>query len=336
MKDLRTAVATLVAAGALLLTAACSGGGLATPGTAPATAPASGSGNAPLRSTASSAPRPSVGGPYVALGDSYTSAPRIPPQHGVPAGCDRSGRNYPSLVAEALGIRGADFRDASCSGATTADLSLPQTTAHGTNPAQLSALSPRTRLVTVGIGGNDVGFIQVITRCVQQGVLHSLGLGDSGTAAEDAPCQASYAASGGDLMGHRIGTAGRRLAAVLADIRQRAPHAQVFVVGYPALVPATGTGSACPVQMGLADGDVAFLHAREQQLNAEIQRRARAAGAHYVDTWTPSQGHDACSAPGTRWIEPLSPVTPAAPIHPNARGERGMADAVLRAIRGAA
>jgi hypothetical protein len=36
--------------------------------------------------------------------------------------------------------------------------------------------------------------------------------------------------------------------------------------------------------------------------------------------------------PATRWIEPLIPDSPAAPMHPNALGERGIADAVLHAI----
>ncbi|WP_425329668.1 hypothetical protein [Streptomyces sporangiiformans] len=49
--------------------------------------------------------------------------------------------------------------------------------------------------------------------------------------------------------------------------------------------------------------------------------------------YTPSVGHDACSPAKTRWIEPLAPSSPAARVHPNERGERGMADAVLRAIR---
>src|SRR5687767_10538171 len=85
-------------------------------------------------------------GPYVAPGDSYTSGPKIPRQTGTPAGCDRSDHNYPALVAHQLGVTAADFRDVSCSGATTTDLTTPQKTPNGTNPAQLSALSTRTRL----------------------------------------------------------------------------------------------------------------------------------------------------------------------------------------------
>src|SRR5688572_13564253 len=43
---------------------------------------------------------------YGALGDSYTAGPLIPVQTGQPAGCQRSDHNYPSLVAETLGVAG--------------------------------------------------------------------------------------------------------------------------------------------------------------------------------------------------------------------------------------
>ena len=106
-------------------------------------------------------------GPYVALGDSYTAAPKVPGQSGRPAGCERSDHDYPALVARELGLKQAEFRDLSCSGATTADLSAAQSTHQGTNPAQLSAVSTATRLVTLGIGGNDIDFSSMITTCVQ-------------------------------------------------------------------------------------------------------------------------------------------------------------------------
>src|SRR4051794_10127159 len=54
-----------------------------------------------------------AGGRYVALGDSFTSGPLIPRQHGKPFACLRSDHNYPSLVAHAL--RAGVFADVSCS-----------------------------------------------------------------------------------------------------------------------------------------------------------------------------------------------------------------------------
>ncbi|MER5179996.1 SGNH/GDSL hydrolase family protein [Streptomyces sp. NPDC002896] len=268
-------------------------------------------------------------GPYVALGDSYTAGPRIPDQTGKPAGCDRSDRNYPALVADELGLAAADFRDVSCSGATISDLSTSQSTDDGVNPAQLSALSADTRLVTIGIGGNDIGFASLVRECVTAGAIyHAMGSGKY--LPEDAPCSRRYVSQGTDEVQERITTAGERLSGALSEVRNRAPKAQVYVVGYPAILPSEETD--CGREMGLAPGDVTFLHAREQQLNAMLRKRAEAAGARYVDTYTPSEGRDACSAEDTRWVEPLIPRSPAASVHPNERGERGMADAVLRAL----
>ena len=60
---------------------------------------------------------------YVALGDSYTAGPVIPVQQPDPYGCLRSDHNYPHLVAAALGV--GDFKDPSCSGADTGDMTAP-------------------------------------------------------------------------------------------------------------------------------------------------------------------------------------------------------------------
>ncbi|MEW2402565.1 SGNH/GDSL hydrolase family protein [Streptomyces sp. NPDC046862] len=269
-------------------------------------------------------------GPYVALGDSYTSGPKIPPQTGDPAGCDRSGRNYPALVARELGIEPADFRDVSCSGATIAHLTAPQSTDHGTNPAQLSALSAGTMLVTLGIGGNDVGFSSLITNCVTTGALYELADHFTDVSGK-APCERRYTSGDTDTIAQQIHTTGDQLARALHQIKRRAPGARVYVVGYPAILPAKGTD--CDDAMPLAPDDVVFLRDKEQQLNTMLRYRARAAGATYVDTFTPSSEHNACSPESTRWIEPLRPSSPAASVHPNERGERGMATAVLHAVK---
>ncbi|MET9070604.1 SGNH/GDSL hydrolase family protein [Streptomyces sp. NPDC004232] len=270
-------------------------------------------------------------GPYVALGDSYTAGPMIPGQHGTPAGCARSDHNYPSLVAARLGITATDFRDMSCTGATVADLTAPQHTDDGTNPAQLTALSAKTRLVSIGIGGNDTGFGPMIKRCVTMGaVYHALG---SGTyISDDSPCKRLSTEDGSnDQVERKTGTAGARLADALREIKRRAPEAHVYVVGYPDIL--STDSSACERVMSLAPGDMAYLREKEQRLNTELRERAEAAGAVYVDTYGPSEDHNACSAEDTRWIEPLLPSSPAVAVHPNARGEQGMADAVLRTIR---
>ncbi|MGW1712111.1 GDSL-type esterase/lipase family protein [Streptomyces sp. NPDC002156] len=284
--------------------------------------------NSPTISTTS--PTSSENGPYVALGDSYTSGPNIPSQaSSTPAGCDRSDRNYPSLVAEQLALDPADFRDMSCTGATIADLTSPQSTDNGVNRAQFSALSDETRLVTIGIGGNDIGFSSLIKQCMKSGVLY-YAMGSGKYTGVAAPCREEYVSGGTDEIQQRIDTAGTRLATALAEVKRRAPQAEVYVVGYPAILPPTAAN--CGRELGLAPADVPFLHKEAQSLNTTLRERAAAAGAVYVDTYKPSVGRDACSDRTTRWIEPMIPLAPAAPVHPNARGERGMADAVLHAI----
>ncbi|MFJ8028689.1 SGNH/GDSL hydrolase family protein [Streptomyces sp. NPDC096311] len=271
-------------------------------------------------------------GPYVALGDSYTSGPKIPPQTGDPAGCDRSGRNYPALVAKELGLKTADFRDVSCSGATLTDLASPQSTDNGTNPAQLSALSATTKLVTLGIGGNDIGFSSMITKCVTTGVLFKMA-DNVADISDKAPCAQRYSSGGTDKVARKISTTGARLTRALNEIKRRAPEARVYVVGYPAILPARKDAD-CSDEIPLAPGDMTFLHQKEQQLNTMLRERASAAGATYVDTFAPSIGRDACSPASTRWIEPLRPSSPAAVVHPNERGERGMATAVVSVLKG--
>ncbi|MGY4744616.1 SGNH/GDSL hydrolase family protein [Streptomyces sp. ATMOS53] len=270
-------------------------------------------------------------GPYVALGDSYTSGPKIPRQSGTPAGCDRSDHNYPAVVARQLGVKAADFRDVSCSGATITDLTAPQKTSNGTNPAQLSALSKRTRLVTLGIGGNDIGFGSTVTQCVTMGALYrATGSGRLFSNTEGAPCRKQYVDSSTDKVAQKIQATGRQLSAALAEIERRAPQARVYVVGYPAILPAEGKG--CGRELPLAPGDATYLYDKAKQLNTMLRGQALAAGATYADTYSPSVGHDACSAEKTRWIEPLQPSSPAAAVHPNAHGEQGMADAVLHTM----
>src|SRR3954471_8140218 len=94
---------------------------------------------------------------YVALGDSYTAAPANAVQDNSPPGCYRSDHNYPHLVAPHLHL--AAFRDVSCSGAQTKDMTSPQSVSPSPNPPpQFRALDGSTRAVTITISGNDIGF----------------------------------------------------------------------------------------------------------------------------------------------------------------------------------
>jgi lysophospholipase L1-like esterase len=255
---------------------------------------------------------------YVALGDSYAAGPLIPIQTGEPAGCLRSTGNYPSVVARTLDI--ADFRDVSCSAATTEHLTGPQNVPLGVNPPQLDALGPDTDLVTVTIGGNDIGFGDIISECARRSPLQPTG----------SACEDFYTSGGTDELAQRIDEAAPQVAAVLDAIAQRSPDAQVLLVGYPAILPDEGPG--CFPVVPFSPGDVAYLRGVEKALNAMLSDEASGAGVGFVDTYTPSIGHDVCQLPGTKWIEGLVPTAPAAPVHPNALGMAGIGAVVAESV----
>lgn len=266
--------------------------------------------------TASASPHTAPTVNYVALGDSYASGPGIPAQ--VDATCARSDENYPSLLAAA---RNWQLTDVSCSGATTTALAGPQ----GTKAPQLDALGADTDVVTLTIGGNDIGFSGNLATCA--GLTSKNPTGN--------PCQTFFTSDGTDRLAQRVDDTAPKIAAALDAVHERAPRAKVVVVGYPDLFPDDGVGctsSAVP----LAAGDFGYLRDTEKKLNAMIADQASAHGAAFVDTYTPTVGHDMCKPAGERWIEPLVAAAPTAPAHPNALGQQAMAAAVERAVRCAA
>jgi lysophospholipase L1-like esterase len=252
---------------------------------------------------------------YVSLGDSYTAGPIIPVQQNDPLGCLRSDHNYPHLVAAALAVTA--FRDPSCSGAETEDMTSSQGVSPGPNPPQFDSLSTDTQLVTLGIGGNDIGFTEIIENC-------------SSLTPTGHPCQDHYVVNGHDELAQRIADTAPKVAAVLQGIHQRSPKARVLVVAYLAILPESGPG--CWPQMPIAPDDVPYLRAVENELNGMLAQQAAANRAGFVDAYTASIGHDACQLPGTRWVEPAIPTTPAAPVHPNLFGMQGYAAAVLAQV----
>jgi lysophospholipase L1-like esterase len=252
---------------------------------------------------------------YVALGDSFTAGPLIPMQLQDSAGCLRSDHNYPHLVASALGV--SSFQDASCSGAGTEDMTSPQNVNPGpANPPQLDRLDSGTQLVTIGIGGNDIGYGDIIRNCATAD--------RSGT-----PCQDQYVTDGTDEIGDLIRDTGPKIAEVLREIRERSPNARTFVVNYVSILPETGSG--CWPQVPFAEADVPYLREKQHELNAMLADRAAAGRATVVDAFAASIGHDACQAPGIRWVEPLLGAS-GAPLHPNQLGMECIATTVLAVI----
>lgn len=240
---------------------------------------------------------------YVALGDSYASGAGITPLDS--RDCSRSDRDYAHLLARRLG---AKLVDATCAGATTADLTRSQQ--HGV-PPQLEVLTPGTDLVTIGIGGNDLDMVPLFFRCLSL-------RGHSGT-----PCRDATRAEVTD----RGPTARRDIVAAVAAVRARAPKARILVVGYPQPFP---TDHTCPT-LPLTPGDAAYAASVMTMLNRYLAAAARRSHATYVDLAGPSRGHDICSA--HPWISGAVRSSGAVPVHPVAAEHRAVARILLAALR---
>lgn len=247
----------------------------------------------------------------------------IPHQHGTPVGCARSDHNYPSLVAAS--IRPSLFRDVSCGSAVTADMTAPQRVSlGGVNPPQFDALSSDTTAVTVGIGGNDADLVGIAESCVKLDLLRPTG----------SPCKDHYTVAGRDTAAAGVDAIAPRIATVLRGIHARSPGARTLLVGYPAVLPLSGPG--CWPLVPLSSGDVPWFRSLLQRIDRVLGTQAAANRAEYVDTYTPSAGHDVCKLPGAKWFEGLIPTSLALPLHPNALGEASMARSVLGVLMGPA
>jgi lysophospholipase L1-like esterase len=247
---------------------------------------------------------------WIGLGDSFAAGPLIPNQSLSPLGCLRSDRNYAHKSAAKLGYTLADV---SCSGATTVDIFTAQGTSAGTNPPQLNAVGAASNVVTLQIGGNDIGFTEIITNCAAVNPFD--------------PCKGDYVKGGVDEVSQRIAATAPKVANVIQSIHASAPAARVFVVNYAAILPDAGNLGCWP-QVPIAFADVPWLRSKEKELNAMLATVGAANGATIVDAYTASIGKDACKSSGTRWVEPLVPGNPAAPFHPNERGMTGISGVV--------
>ena len=269
----------------------------------------------------------------VALGDSFASGPLVPVQYEQPFGCLRSSNDYAHQVARELAL---ELVDVTCSGASTKHMwethgVSPEDefaeyggqfgyTGHPGNPPQLDALLPDTDIVTLQIGGNDIGFGGLATTC-GEGAIRGPG------------CRAAVEA---EQPFERIAATAAKIAAVLDEIHRRSPDARIYVLGYSGIF-RIGPTASCEA-MGVGEEDARYLRSIQEALNGMIRSVAEDAAAdygdatEYVDVYGPSAGHTACDLPAIRWVEPIVPVNAAAPVHPNLGGMTAVADILEDAV----
>jgi lysophospholipase L1-like esterase len=219
----------------------------------------------------------------------------------------RSARNYPHLVAARLGL---DLVDVTYSGATTANV---LTESQNGAPPQIDALDGSETLVTVTIGGNDVGYVPFLYSAGVRGWVRRVPLLRSRhRSTPDALAQEQAMAS----VGNSLKEVGRTL-------RAKAPLAKVLFVDYLSVLPSAGIAAPPLSEADVVIGrDIADTLAR---LTAEA---AADTGCGLVCVSEPSREHHAWSTEAwtTKFGLPL-PRRPA-PLHPNAAGMRAVADLI--------
>jgi lysophospholipase L1-like esterase len=234
---------------------------------------------------------------YVSLGSSLASGFGIATQS---TSCGRSDKSYGPLVAADLGVQ---LVDVSCGAATIPNVvDTPQ----GANPPQLDAVPADAKLITIGLGGNDIGYNGT-----------ALGCGDPATVCS-AP--ATLAADEAALPG--------KLDAMLAAVKAKAPEATIVVVTYPREFPKTN----CPA-LSLTDDELAVL----QQMGASVEKAlvdaAKQAKVRLADPYVQKGDHTACAPESTRWTAGKD-VTDGFAYHPTALGHQKMAALIAKALKG--
>jgi GDSL-like Lipase/Acylhydrolase family len=290
---------------------------------------------------------------YVALGDSYSSGEGNPgslptpwvDHRGRPTmndhDCDRSAVAYPMLVNTWLESQNEfpsiSLRFLACSGATSSDLWDSPAVSDGllgindAEPQQLLAKGAlaRARIVTVSIGGNDIDFADILTNCTITSQCNS---------SSSDPWIA-------DLSEH-IEILEPILVATYRRIEVEAPHAALYVVGYPDLFPpspsvkqlrACENASRTPFGF-IAGRGIDYLAKEERSLESAISEAANAAGAHFID---PNSGadsflnHDVCAGKQSWFFKP-NLINLQFSYHPKTRGQSALAAQVEAAIYAAA
>lgn len=262
--------------------------------------------------TAGPAPpeRPGPTYSYVALGDSYAAMGSASAATSGPDQCLRSTDNYPSGVLADPRVTG---RDASCQGAVTADILAPRDVGSTVVPAQAEALTASTDLVTLSIGGNDIGFGDV-AGCFLAAV-HS---------GRESDCAATW----GEPTAGRLADLPARLDQVYRVIGKRSGDARVIATGY---LPLLAAGETCTGVEALSDADRAWVVSLTTEINRVVAEAAERNGAEMVLPG-PAGSHTGCAAPAQRWVDLLGSETGAFPMHPTPAGQAAMADAVLEKL----
>jgi lysophospholipase L1-like esterase len=231
---------------------------------------------------------------YAALGDSYSSGDGTA-SYTLSSACKRSVYAYPYLYTQQH--PGTSLTFAACSGAKTSDLLA----------TQVQAVTTATTLVTMTIGGNDIGFASLIYQCT---------LSD---------CSAALDSTRASLE-TRLGAA---LNNVYSTVKARAAQgATIIVLGYPRVFSSTG----CFGTFGISATERTKANALADDLNVVIAVHAAAKGVTYQSATGKFIGHAVCSS--SSWLNGLNLLSTGESYHPNRSGHSSGYLSLVTAVTG--
>ncbi len=182
-------------------------------------------------------------------------------------------------------------------------------------------------VITLGIGGNNMGFGNILERCIEpQSSLHVVAN----------TCFATYE-DRQELLS-LISKTGKGLQSTYKQLLKQAPATRLYVIGYPEVSIDNGD---CALNVHFNTSELEFFDELVQQINGTIASAATAAGAQYVDISKALAGHRLCETNGGNIA--VNGLTAGASsglgdfdfiasesYHPNALGQQLIEQAILK------
>lgn len=291
---------------------------------------------------------------YLAVGDSYTSGEgAFDYEYGTDTGddvCHLSSKSYPLLISSQLFASG---RSVACSGARMQDVvptepnkyrgqvagGIPADTRSADSIARVLAdFTPgylaqsefvshyQPQVLTVSVGGDDIGFGEMIENCVEPHV--SLHLSDS-------TCFDTY--EDRLELKNLIDRTIPKWTTLFRRLQSKSPLSRIYAIGYPQIAVDTGN---CAANVHLNKGELEFSQEIVAYLNSAIGQASANAGIRYIDIAKALAGHRLCETDSYDVaVNGLTAGADGGPFglkifgkesyHPNALGQSLIAAAVL-------
>ncbi len=296
---------------------------------------------------------------YIGLGDSYTSGEGafdyLTGTDGPDNMCHLSRRSYPLLLGQDL-FGAAGGHSVACSGAVIKDIGNTSgdyrgQARGGSSLQQLQQSEPwllesveagfipgyvaqhrfvkrwQPQIVTVSIGGNDIGFGDIVQKCVEPHISRHPNGNTCYNTYEDRLELAN-------LIDRTI----PRWTALYRQLQRETPGTWLYAIGYPQIAVDNGN---CGLNVQLNKSELKFAEETVDYLNQDIKKSAAEAGVTYVDISQALKGHRLCEAAGYDIaVNGLTAGGDAGPFgvgvlgresyHPNGLGHELIEQAILR------